>query len=146
MKKVILATLSIVLFHACVTPTDSNQATAPQEIGVQISDKGEKIALYGGDMAAVSLWETYIKAHNERDLETIAALNAEKDFVAYGSNGEVIKGTQAHVAFLTTWFKETNPTWTTKFLITNMYTDKEGKAQQWITSGMMLLLLLKGKK
>ena len=146
MKKVILATLSIVLFHACVTPTDSNQATAPQEIGVQISDKGEKIALYGGDMAAVSLWETYVKAHNERDLETIAALNAEKDFMVYGPTGEVIKGTQAHVAFLTTWFEQTNPTWTTKFLITNMYTDKEGKVQQWITSGHDVTLTVEGKE
>ena len=135
MKKLILASISIALLYACVPPADSNQATAPQEIGVQISDKGEKTALYGGDMAAVSLWETYIKAHNERDLETIAALNAE-----------AIKGTQAHMAFLTTWFKQANPTWTTKFLITNMYTDKEGKVQQWITSGHDVTLTVEGKE
>jgi len=66
MKKLILASLSIALLYACVPPADSNQASAPQEIGYQISDKGEKISLYGGDMAAVSLWETYLKAHNER--------------------------------------------------------------------------------
>ena len=146
MKKLILVSISIALLCACVPPADSNQEPAPQEIGVQISDKGEKIALYGGDMAAVSLWETYIKAHNERDLETIAALNAEKDFVAYGPNGEAIKGTQAHMAFLTTWFKQANPTWTTKFLITNMYTDKEGKVQQWITSGHDVTLTVEGKE
>ena len=80
MKKLILASLSFALLFACAPPADSNEAPAPQEIGFQISDKGEKISLYGGDMAAVSLWETYIKAHNERDLETIAALNAEKRF------------------------------------------------------------------
>jgi len=146
MKKLILASLSIALLYACVPPADSNQASAPQEIGYQISDKGEKISLYGGDMAAVSLWETYLKAHNERDLETIAALNAEKDFVAYGPKGEVIKGTEAHMEFLTTWFEQTNPTWTTKFLITNMYTDKEGKVQQWITSGHDLTLTVEGEE
>lgn len=163
MKKVILVTLSIALFCACNETKKSDgeahaamiQASiegdlgkdaAGKEIGVQISKKGEKIALYGGDMAAVSLWETYVKAHNERDLETIAALNAEKDFMVYGSTGEVIKGTKAHVAFLTTWFKEANPTWTTKFLITNMYTDKEGKVQQWITSGHDVTLTVEGKE
>jgi len=163
MKKVILVTLSIALFCACNETKKSDgeahaamiQASiegnlgkdaAGKEIGVQISKKGEKIALYGGDMAAVSLWETYVKAHNERDLETIAALNAEKDFMVYGSTGEVIKGTQAHVAFLTTWFKEANPTWTPKFLITNMYTDKEGKVQQWITSGHDVTLTVEGKE
>ena len=163
MKKVFIILLGATLFCACNETKKSDgeahaamiQASiegnlgkdaAGKEIGVQISKKGEKIALYGGDMAAVSLWETYVKAHNERDLETIAALNAEKDFMVYGSTGEVIKVTKAHVAFLTTWFKEANPTWTTRFLITNMYTDKEGKVQQWITSGHDVTLTVEGKE
>ena len=50
------------------------------------------------------------------------------------------------MAFLTTWFEQTNPIWTTKFLITNMYTDKEGKVQQWITSGHDLTLTVEGKE
>jgi uncharacterized protein YacL (UPF0231 family) len=144
MKKVFIILLGATLFLSCneIKKSDS----APQQIGYQISDNGEKISLYGGDMAAVSLWETYLKAHNERDLETIAALNADKDFVAYGPKGEVIKGTEAHMEFLTTWFEQTNPTWTTKFLITNMYTDKEGKVQQWITSGHDLTLTVEGEE
>ena len=159
MKKVFIILLAVTLFvacnetkksdgeaHAAMIESTMKSDSAPQQIGFQISDKGEKISLYGGDMAAVSLWETYIKAHNERDLETIAALNAEKDFVAYGPNGEAIKGTQAHMAFLTTWFEQTNPTWTTKFLITNMYTDKKGKVQQWITSGHDLTLTVEGEE
>ena len=159
MKKVFIILLGATLFlscneikksdgeaHAAMIESTMKSDSAPQQIGYQISDKGEKISLYGGDMAAVSLWETYIKAHNERDLETIAALNAEKDFVAYGPKGEVIKGTEAHMAFLTTWFEQTNPIWTTKFLITNMYTDKEGKVQQWITSGHDLTLTVEGKE
>ena len=112
MKKVFITLLALTLFvacnetkksdgeaHAAMIESTMKSDSAPQQIGYQISDKGEKISLYGGDMASVSLWETYIKAHNERDLETIAALNAEKDFVAYGPNGEVIKGTEAHMAF-----------------------------------------------
>ena len=159
MKKVFITLLALTLFvacnetkksdgeaHAAMIESTMKSDSAPQQIGYQISDKGEKISLYGGDMAAVSLWETYIKAHNERDLETIASLNAEEGFVAYGPNGEAIKGTEAHMAFLTTWFEQTNPIWTTKFLITNMYTDKEGKVQQWITSGHDLTLTVEGKE
>ena len=95
MKKAFIILLAVTLFvacnetkksdgeaHAAMIESTMKSDSAPQQIGFQISDKGEKISLYGGDMAAVSLWETYIKAHNERDLETIAALNAEKDFVA----------------------------------------------------------------
>ena len=145
MKKVFIILLGATLFLSCNEIKKSDSAPT-SKYGYQISDKGEKISLYGGDMAAVSLWETYLKAHNERDLETIAALNAEKDFVAYGPKGEVIKGTEAHMAFLTTWFEQTNPTWTTKFLITNMYTDKEGKVQQWITSGHDLTLTVEGEE
>jgi ketosteroid isomerase-like protein len=147
MKKIILLLTCATLFYSCDKTTTLETVTAPKEIGFQISDKGEKIPLYGGDMAAVSLWETYIKAHNERDLETIAALNAEKDFIAYAPNGKVIKGTEAHLELLTTWFeKGTNPTWTTKFLITNMYTNKEGKVAQWVTSGHDLTEVIDGKE
>ena len=146
MKKIIVTTLCLALVYACNPPADTNPAPAATSIGYQVSKSGEKIPLYGGDMAAVSLWETYLKAHNEQDLETIAALNADKDFVAYGPKGEVIKGTEAHMEFLTAWFEQAKPKWTTKYLITNMYTDSEGNIQQWITSGHDLTLTVDGKE
>ncbi len=117
-----------------------------KEIGFEISDDGSKIPLYAGDLSVVSLWEAYVKAHNERDLETIAALNAEKDFMAYAPNGEVITGTQAHQEFLATWFTESNPSWTTKYLISNQFTDKDGNLNQWVTSGHEVTLTVAGEE
>lgn len=146
MKKLILASLSIALLYACVPPVDSNQEAAPQEIGYQISKKGQKIPLFGGDMAAVSLIESYIKAHNDRDLETIKSLNAAEGFLIHGPNAEVIKGTEAQIGFLTTWFEENNPVWKTKFLISNTYTDAKGKQQLWVTSGHDLTQTVDGKQ
>ena len=66
--------------------------------------------------------------------------------MAYGPKGEVIKGTEAHMEFLTAWFEQAKPKWTTKYLITNMYTDSEGNIQQWITSGHDLTLTVDGKE
>lgn len=146
MKKLILVFLSIALFYACVPPADSNQEAAPQEIGYQISKKGEKIPLYSGDMAAVSLVESYIKAHNDRDLETIKSLNAAEGFLIHGPNAEVIKGTEAQIELLTAWFEENNPVWKTKFLISNTYTDAKGKQQLWVTSGHDLSQTVDGKQ
>ena len=146
MKKIIVTTLCLALVYACNPPADTDPAPAAKPIGYQVSKSGEKIPLYGGDMTAVSVWETYLKAHNEQDVETIAALNSEKDFMAYAPNGDVIKGTEAHIAFLSTWFEQANPKWTTKYLITNMYTDSEGNIQQWITSGHDLTLTVDGKE
>ena len=82
-KKIIVTTLCLALVYACNPPAETNPAPAAKPIGYQVSISGEKIPLYGGDMAAVSVWETYLKAHNEQDVETIAALNSEKDFMAY---------------------------------------------------------------
>ena len=146
MKKLILASISIALLYACAPPADSNQEPAPQEIGYQISKKGEKIPLYGGDMAAVSIVESYIKAHNDRDLETIKSLNAAEGFLIHGPNAEVIKGTEAQIELLTAWFEENNPVWKTKYLISNTYTDAKGKQQLWVTSGHDLTQTVDGKQ
>ena len=44
-------------------------------IGYDVSDEsGKKLDLYGGAESATKVWEDYIKAHNEGDLEAITKL------------------------------------------------------------------------
>jgi len=131
MKKLLLVSV-VVLLVSCQQPAKENPQT---QIGFDITE-GVKIPLYAGNLKSVEIWENYIKAHNDRDLEAIKSMNAEKDFKVYGPKGELIEGTEAHIEFLKVWFTDgTNPRWSTKFLIANEFTAKDGSLRQWVTSG-----------
>jgi hypothetical protein len=106
MKKSILALVMTAVLISC-TKAPCPEAT-PKAIGYEVSDDGVKIPLYSGDLSNVAIWERYIVAHNERDLETIKSLNAAEGFKAYAPTGQIIDGTDAHIAFLTTWFAALN--------------------------------------
>jgi len=142
MKNFLLFT-TFVLLISC----QQNTKELPQKkIGFDITD-GIKTPLFAGDLKNVEIWEKYIKAHNEKNIETIKSLNAEIDFKAYGPKGEVFDGSEAHIEFLKTWFSDgTNPQWTTKFLIANEFTTKDGILKQWITSGHNLTLNVDGNQ
>tara|TARA_B110001469_G_scaffold127099_1_gene146678 strand:+ start:3586 stop:4128 length:543 start_codon:yes stop_codon:yes gene_type:complete len=150
MKKLILLGLITVTFAACNT-TPKVEATpevevAPKAIGYEMGDDGVKVPLYSGDLSTVAIWEAYITAHNERDLETIRSLNAEKDFKAYGPTGVVFEGSDAHIEFLTTWFEATNPKWKSSYFIENEFTNKKGELRQWVTSGHGVTLTVDGEE
>lgn len=141
MKKLILTLLTTAVLISCNnTPCPE---VAPKAIGYEVSDDTTKIPLYSGDLSTVALWEDYIKAHNERDLEAIRGLNAE-GFKAYAPNGMIIDGTKAHIEFLTTWFADANPKWKTNYLIENEFTNKKGELRQWVTSGHTVTLTVDG--
>ncbi len=131
---------------ACEPAKKVETEIVPNEIGYQISEDGTKIALYSDSKSTIQVWENYIKAHNEKNIETIKSLNAEIDFKAYGPKGEVFDGSDAHVEFLTQWFVENTPKWKTNYIIANEYTDKDGKLQQWVTSGHDLTLNVEGNE
>ncbi|MDG2371406.1 MAG: hypothetical protein P8L83_02220 [Flavobacteriaceae bacterium] len=114
-------------------------------IGYDVSDEGEKRTLVAGSMTNVEVWEKYIKAHNERDLEAIMGMNSD-NFTARGPRGEYIEGSEAHKEFLTQWFEENSPKWTSKYFIANDLTTKEGELRQWVTSGHDLTLNVEGKE
>ena len=82
MKKSILAVVMTAVLISC-TNAPCPEA-APKAIGHENSDDGTKIPLYSGDLSTVAIWEKYITAHNERDLETIKSLNAVEGFKVYG--------------------------------------------------------------
>ena len=144
MKKLILAVLMTAVLVSCTnTPCPE---VAPKAIGYEVEKDGSKTALYSGDMSNLASWETYIKAHNERDLETIRSLNASEDFKIYSPTGQVIEGSDAHIEFLTNWFAATNPKWSTNYLIENEYTNKDGQLRQWVTSGHSVTLTVEGEE
>lgn len=115
------------------------------EIGYDVSDEGEKRTLVAGPMSNVEIWEKYIKAHNERDFETIMNMSAD-DFKARGPRGEYIVGSEAHKEFLMEWFEANSPTWNSKYFIANDLTTKEGELRQWVTSGHDLTLNVDGNE
>ena len=145
MKKSIFTILMTAVLISCNT-TAKVEVNTPKAIGYEIEDDGSQTPLYAGDMSNAAIWETYIKAHNKRDLETIKSLNAEKGFKAYAPNGQVIEGTEAHIAFLTNWFADADPKWKMGYLIENEFTNNKGELRQYVTSGHQLTLTVDGKE
>ena len=137
--------LSSLFMISCANISNQEVVEISKEIGFDKTE-GVKTSLFGGNMETVAVWEKYIKAHNERDIETIKGLNAEKDFKAYGPRGEIIVGTKDHVAFLNQWFADNNPKWVTKYSIANEFTTKEGVLKQYVTSGHDVTLVVDGKE
>lgn len=144
MKKSILAVLMTAVLISCTNAPCPE--VAPKAIGHEMSDDGVKVPLYTGDLSNAALWETYIQAHNDRDLEVIRSLNAVEGFKIYAPSGMVIDGSDAHIEFLTTWFEETNPKWKTSYIIDNQFTNKKGELRQWVTSGHGVTLTVKGEE
>lgn len=145
MKKIMLLSVISLLMLSCTNSSTTEAIAAPKAIGFDVTE-GVKTPLFGGDMETVAVWEKYIKAHNERDIETIKGLNAEKDFKAYWPRGEIIVGAKDHVAFLNQWFADNNPKWVTKYSIANEFTTKEGVLKQYVTSGHDVTLVVDGKE
>ncbi len=137
MRKYSLLLVLIIIFSC----NSKMKETKDTQIGVEISDKGERLDLNAGEMSTVSIWEKYIDAHNNRDIEAIKSMNAE-GFKAYGPRGEFIDGSQAHAEFLLAWFKDNDPKWSPKYYIANEVEDNEGNLMQWVTSGHDLTLVV----
>ena len=117
-----------------------------KRIGYDVSDKtGKKIDLFGGTESATKVWEDYIKAHNEGDLEAIKKLNFE-DIKIWGPNGEFIDGSKAHINFLSIWFEGNSPKWYSNYFISNQLTDEKDSLKQRVTSGHDLTMEVHGQE
>ncbi len=91
MKNIILLLVSVSLMTSCIeTTTNNNNKIIEKEsiIGYDVSDEGEKRDLKGGSIENIAIWENYIKAHNERDMEVIRSLDSDT-FKARGPQGHV---------------------------------------------------------
>lgn len=145
MKKLIVYILMATITISCNNSNESETQSTPNPIGVEIPNDSTRISLYGGDMNTTKLWETYIKAHNEKDLKTIESINDDA-FKGYPPNGDVIEGSKAHIGFLEEWFTNSSPKWRTKYMIANEFTDNKGVLNQWVTSGQDLTDMVDGEE
>ena len=151
MKKLLfLLTLFIIAFSCNTTSEPKSEDTPkiediPTAIGIQITNDGARSSIVVGEMGNTSIWEKYIKAHNDKDLETILSINAT-DFKAYLPDGAVIDGSENQMSVLKEWFANSNPQWATRWMIANAATDKEGMEQQWLTTGQELTDLVEGEQ
>lgn len=106
-------------------------------IGVQHFDDGSTKPLYVGNQANVAVWRDYIQAHNDRDFDKIAAMNAP-NFKGVAAHGEVIRGSEAHAAFLKTWIETQQTTWKVWWIIANDGENEEGEMEEWLATGTLV--------
>ena len=101
------------------------------QIGYEILKSGEKVSLNAGDYSTIEVWEKYVDAHNNKDLETIKSLN-HNDIKIFTPGGE-INTSEEHIKFLDRWFSENNPNWKTFYMIANELTEND-TLKQYVTS------------
>jgi len=143
MKKIITVFIVAILISC---QQEVKESEVVKRIGYDVSDEsGKKLDLYGGAESATKIWEDYIKAHNEGNLEAISKLNFD-DIKIWGPNGEYIEGSEAHIEFLSMWFEGNSPKWESNYFISNQLTDEKGSLRQWVTSGHDLTLEVEGQK
>lgn len=103
-------------------------------IGTQYFEDGSSTPLLAGDSANIQIWLDYIEAHNDRDFDKIAAMNAN-DFRGVAAHGEVVSDSAAHTAFLQNWVATGNPQWRVWWVIANDGQNSEGVMEEWLATG-----------
>ena len=106
-------------------------------IGTQFFEDGSAKPLRAGDTASVQIWMDYIQAHNDRDFDKIAAMNAD-DFKGIAATGEVVEGSAAQAAFLEKWIAAESPQWQVWWVIANGGENAEGTMEQWLATGNVI--------
>ena len=101
-----------------------------------------------GNPANLDLWDKYIEAHNNQDLDIIREMNADstEQFGAFriiDAQGAVVDSPEAHIEILSGWFEAENPKWDTFF----SYTMKvDGQVGEWVISGHTLTRNVEGNE
>ena len=136
MKTLLIATLFMALSAGVLAghhePGEMKKSTV---IGTFYADDGTANELLAGNTDKQKIWVDYIQAHNDRNLEKIAEINAA-DWEGYVPDGSVIKGNAAHIEWLKNWFSSSdNPKWEVQWMIANDGTDADGAAETWLTTG-----------
>ena len=127
MKNLLYLT-SILLLVSCSYNTKNNEDV---QIGYEILKSGEKVSLNAGDISTIQVWEKYVDAHNNKDLETIKSLN-HNDIKILTPGGE-INTSEEHIKFLDRWFSENDLNWKTFYMIANELTEND-TLKQYVTS------------
>tara|TARA_B100000945_G_scaffold201050_1_gene161684 strand:- start:956 stop:1501 length:546 start_codon:yes stop_codon:yes gene_type:complete len=128
-----LSILSLILI-SCSSSNQNQSSNETEIIGSGTLENGKKVQIVVGDTNNEQVWIDYIKAHNDRDLDKIAEINAD-DWEGYTADGSVVKGNEAHIEILDNWFKTASPKWEIKWMIANAAENEEGVIVQWLTTG-----------
>tara|TARA_Y100001935_G_C17303222_1_gene510628 strand:- start:1122 stop:1637 length:516 start_codon:yes stop_codon:yes gene_type:complete len=139
MKKINILLTIFMISLSCESPE-----VLPQVIGYTTSEEG-KTDVVAGPSDITGVWESYIEAHNAKDIEAIKALNSDEISV-FGPAGEVIEGSDAHIEFLTQWFETNNPNWTILWAISNTGENNNGEIADFVTAGHQLTLNVEGQE
>jgi len=107
------------------------------QIGTQFFEDGTSKPLFAGNTANAQIWVDYIQAHNDRDFDKIAAMNAE-DFRGLTAQGEVVEGSAAQTAFLQNWVAAEEPKWQVWWVIANDGLNAEGVMEEWLATGTVV--------
>jgi hypothetical protein len=137
MKKIYPLILILIFANACQNNQESNSSKKDSvvEIGSAMMDGTNMMTpIILGEVSNQTTWLDYINAHNEKNLDRIAEINAA-DWEGYTADGSVVKGSEAHIEILDNWFKSANPKWEVKWMIANAAKNKEGVIEQWLTTG-----------
>lgn len=109
-------------------------AIGADRIGAQYFADGSSKPLRAGNGANLQVWVDYIQAHNERDFEKIAAMNAP-EFKGVAPTGEVVSGSGEHAAFLQNWIAAEDTRWQVWWVIANNGENEEGATEEWLATG-----------
>ncbi len=129
MKNIYMISVLSILLFSC-----DNSSNDPVVIGSFKNDAGNVVSITVGEVTNQQIWLDYIKAHNEKDLEKIAEINAEK-WEGYTADGSVAKDSDTHIAILDNWFKNASPRWEVRWMIANSAENEDGEIEQWLTTG-----------
>ena len=127
--------LVMLLIGCNVNNQQNSNDNSNLEIGSALMDETtEMTPIIAGETSNQDIWIKYIQAHNDKNLDIIAEINAE-DWEGYTADGSVIKGSKAHIEILDNWFKNASPKWEVKWMIANAVKNKDGVLEQWLTTG-----------
>ena len=140
MRHIIFTALSAFLVMASIVKAGHHEEKQkPPVIGMGLSAGGESKPLYAGALSNMKIWEDYIQAHNDRDFEKIASMNAE-DFRVVMANGQTVVGSKAQRETLEGWIQESNTTWEIQWIIPNNAENDDGEMEEWLATGQMLTM------
>lgn len=143
MKNIVIIMLACIAITSC-QPTTTAPAAAPGYLNAG----GERVNVYDGDPANLTLVDAYLDAHNAKDLEAIAAMNIDSTemlgaFKVVDAQGNLIEGVDGHKNALAAWFEAENPQWNTYFA----YSMKvDGQPGEWVITGHKLTRTVDGEE
>ena len=125
---------------SCQSPNekDFKHPKQPTVIGYEYNEEGEKLNIIAGNVAITDLYLEYIQAHNDKNLDKIFEIDMD-EIIIKAANGSVYKGRDSHKEELDNWFASSNPVWKVKWMVANTAQGKDGKNQNWLTTGVDLV-------